>query len=85
MGNTTAKEAWEGINRNFAGKSKSRIMELQTRLHNLRKGTMLIDDYVQLVRSLGDELRVSGSIIDGHDPYLHTTKGPRTNLKSSLC
>ena len=51
-----AREAWKAINRNFSGKSKSRIMELQTRLHNLRKDTMSVDDYVQLVRSLGDEL-----------------------------
>ena len=67
VGKNTAREAWEAINRNFAGKSKSRIMELQTRLHNLRKDTMTVDDYVQLVRSLGDELRVSGSMMNEHD------------------
>ena len=67
VGKNTAREAWEAINRNFAGKSKSRIMELQTRLHNLQKDTMMVDDYVQLVRSLGDELRVSGSMMNEHD------------------
>ena len=67
MGKTTAKEAWEAINRNFTGKSKTRILELQTRLHNLQKDTMLVDDYVQLVRSLGDELRVSGSMMNEHN------------------
>ena len=67
VGKTTAKEAWEAINRNFASKSKSRMMELQTRLHNLQKDTMLVDDYVQLIRSLGDELRVSGSMMNDHD------------------
>ena len=67
MGKTNAREAWQAINRNFSGKSKSRIMELQTRLHNLRKDTMSVDEYVQLVRSIGDELRVSGSILNEHD------------------
>ena len=67
MGKPTAREAWEAINRNFAGKSKSRIMELKTQLHYLQKYSMLMDDYVQLVRSLGDELWVSGSMIDEHD------------------
>ena len=67
VGKTTAREAWQAINRNFAGKSKSRIMELQTRLHNLQKDTLSVDDYVQLVRSIGDELRVSGSILNEHD------------------
>ena len=42
-------------------------MELQTRLHNLRKDTMSVDEYVQLVCSIGDELRVSGSILNEHD------------------
>ena len=67
VGKNTAREAWEAINKNLAGKFKSRIMELQTQLHNLRKDTMTVDDYVQLVRSLGDELRVSGSMLNEHD------------------
>ena len=67
VGKTTAREAWEAINRNLDGNSKSRIRELQTRLHNLQKDTMSVDDYVKLVRSLGDELRVSGSMMNEHD------------------
>ena len=35
VGKETAKEAWDAITRNFAGKSQSRIMELQKKLHNL--------------------------------------------------
>ena len=42
-------------------------MELQTNLHNLPKDTMTGDDYVQLVRSLGDELPVSGSMLNEND------------------
>ena len=75
MGKTTAREAWEAINRNFTGKSKSRIIELQTHLHNLRKDTMCVDDYVQLVCSLGDELRVSGSMMNEHDLTFALLKG----------
>ena len=67
VGKETAKEAWDAIIRNFAGKSQSRIMELQTKLHNLRKNSMTVEAYVQMVRTLGDELHANGSNIDTHD------------------
>ena len=67
VGKETAKEAWDAIIRNFAGKSQSRIMELQTKLHNLRKNSMSVEAYVQSVRTLGDELRANGSNINMHD------------------
>ena len=67
VGKNTTREAWEAIKRSFAGNSKSRLMELKTHLHNLQKDTMTVDAYVQLVHSLGDELRVSGSMINEHD------------------
>ena len=35
VGKETAKEAWDVIIENFAGKSQSKIMELLTKLHNL--------------------------------------------------
>ena len=63
----TAKEAWDAIIKNFAGKSQSRIMELQTKLHNLRKNSMTVEAYVQMVRTLGDELRANGSNVSSND------------------
>ena len=63
----TAKEAWDAINKNFAGKSQSRIMELQTKLHNLRKNSMTVEAYVQMVKTLGDELRANGSNVSSND------------------
>ena len=63
----TAKEFRDAIIRNFAGKSQSRIMELQTKLHNLWKNSMTVEAYVQMVRTLGDELRANGSNINTHD------------------
>ena len=51
-----AKEAWMSINRNFAAKLRSRVMELQTKLHNLIKGSLSIEANVQAIRTIGDEL-----------------------------
>ena len=63
----TAEEAWDAITRNFAGKSQSRIMELQKKLHNLHKNSMSVEAYVQIVQTLGDELCANGSNINMHD------------------
>ena len=67
VGKETAKDAWDAIIRNFGGKSQARIMELQTKLHNLRKSSMKVETYVQTVRTLGDELKANGSNINMHD------------------
>ena len=67
VGKETAKEAWDAIIQNFAGKSQSRIMELQIELHNLRKSSMMVETYVQTARTLGDELHANGSNINMRD------------------
>ena len=46
---STAEEAWMAANRNFSAKSRSRVMELQTKFHNLRKGSLSIEAYVQAI------------------------------------
>ena len=67
VGKETAKEAWDAIIQNFSRKLQSRIMEFQTKLHNLRKSSMMVDTYVQTVRYIGDKLRANGSNINMHD------------------
>ena len=69
------KEVWDAINQNFAGKSQSRIMELQTKLHNLRKSSMTFKTYVQIVWTLGDELQANGSNISMHDLSIALLRG----------
>ena len=54
---STTKKAWMAINRKFSAKSRSRVMELQTKLHNLIKGSLSIETYVQAIRTIGDELQ----------------------------
>ena len=75
VGKETAKDAWNAIIQNFTGKSQARIMELQTKLHNLRKNTMTVETYVQTVRTLGDELKANGSNINTHDLSFSLIRG----------
>ena len=56
-----SKEVSMAINTNFAAKSRSRVMELQTKLHNLIKGSLSVEVYVQAIRAIGDELQTCGN------------------------
>ena len=72
---STAKEAWMAINRNFAAKSRSRVMELQTKLHNPRKGSLSTETYVQAVRTIGYELQTCGNPMTENDLTLALLRG----------
>ena len=62
-----SKEAWMAINRNFAANSRSRVMELQTKLHNLIKGSLSIDAYVQAIGTIEGELQTCGNPMKQND------------------
>ena len=57
VGNETTKETWEAINKQYAARTRSRVMEIQTRLHNFRKGNQPRDTYIQTIQNLGDEIQ----------------------------
>ena len=60
VGKTTAKEAWEALNKHCSSSNPSRIMHLHNRLHNSSKGTCSILEYVQEIRRTCDELAAVG-------------------------
>ena len=67
VGQKTAKDAWEALNNNYSSRSKSRIMNLQGRLHNTKKGNMSLESYIQIMRTIGDELQACGHNIEESD------------------
>ena len=56
VGKETAKEAWNELIKNHASESRSRIIELQARLHNSQKGMTNLDEYIQYLRTIADNL-----------------------------
>ena len=58
---TTHENVPSAINRNFVAKSRSGVVELQTKLHNLIKGSLSIEAYVQAIQTIGDELQTCGN------------------------
>ena len=60
VGKTTAKEAWEALNKNCSSSNPSRIMHLHNRLHNSSKGTRSVHEYEQDIQRTCDELAAVG-------------------------
>ena len=60
VGKKTAKETWETINKQFAARTRSCVMEIQTRTHNYRKGNQPLDTYIHTIQNFGDEIRSCG-------------------------
>ena len=50
-------------------------MELQTKLHNLIKGSLSIEAYVQAIRTIGDELQTCGNPMTENDLTLALLRG----------
>ena len=67
VGKKTAKDAWEALNNNYSSRSKSRIMNLQGRLHNIKKENMSLESYIQIMRTIGDEFQACEHNIEQSD------------------
>lgn len=63
IGKQISKEAWEAIWRNYSC-SKSRIIKLHNRLHNIIKWLMMMNDYVKEIRTIYEELNATRQVID---------------------
>lgn len=54
----TSRDAWLRLNRLYANKSRSRVMQLKEHLTLLQRGDKLIATYLQEVKSTIDELAI---------------------------
>ena len=70
-----SKETWEAINNQFAARTRSRVMEIQTRLHNYRKGNQPLDTYIHTSRNLGDEIWSYGGKMTEEDLTFSLLRG----------
>lgn len=75
VGKRIVKEACDALNKNFASRLLSRIIELQTRLHNHRKGNTNIETYIQTLRNISDELNATRSVIQDQDLTFSLLRG----------
>ena len=75
VGKETTKETWEAINKQFTARTRSCVMEIQTRLHNYWKGNQPLDTYIHTIRNLGDEIRSCGGKMTEEDLTFSLLRG----------
>lgn len=60
----TSKEVWEAIKKNYSSKSKSQIMKLHNKLHNIIKCVLSMDEYIKKIHTINKELTTAGQVMD---------------------
>ncbi|KAL5727823.1 hypothetical protein ACHQM5_000970 [Ranunculus cassubicifolius] len=75
VGCTSSKSVWDVLNKRFASKSRSQVIQLKTRLQNLKKGDKSITEYLNSVKEISDLLAASGSIVNDGDLLVYILNG----------
>ncbi|KAL5731822.1 hypothetical protein ACHQM5_004515 [Ranunculus cassubicifolius] len=75
VGCTSSKAVWDTLAKRFASKSRSQVIQLKTRLQNLKKGDQSIEDYFKSVKEISDLLAAAGSIVDDGDLLVYILNG----------
>ncbi|XP_074361424.1 uncharacterized protein LOC141701687 [Apium graveolens] len=60
VGLTTTRDAWIALDRQFASKSRARIMQLRRELQTMRKGSKSMQQFFSHAKQLADSLAASG-------------------------
>lgn len=72
---THACDVWKVFENLFRSQSKARAMNLIFQLQTLKKGNLLIDEYMVQMRTLADGLQAAGQEITDDDLVLHVLGG----------
>ncbi|KAL5713883.1 Beta-galactosidase 8 [Ranunculus cassubicifolius] len=75
VGCTSSKEVWDTLARRFKTKSRSQVIQLKTKLQNLKKGDQSITEYLKTVKETSDLLAAAGSIVDDGDLLVYILNG----------
>lgn len=67
VGHETSKAVWDALARAFGSRSRSRVLQLRTRLHGICCGTVSVGEYVQSIKTIADELAAIGHPMDEDD------------------
>ena len=75
IGCTSALEVWKVLENRFSSISRSHVMNLKGKLHNLKKGTESVDAYLRKIKVVRDKLLAVGVILDDEELLHITLKG----------
>lgn len=82
----TAKEIWINLQQMFTSRNLAKVMEIRTKLQNIKKGNLSLRDYMRKIKNLIDSLKVRGKIITTEDHVLHILSelGPKYEYTVSV-
>lgn len=72
---TTSKRVWEALAQMFASTSKLRLLQLCHQLHTVRKGILLVTNYLSKITAIYDELHAAGESVNEHELVLLVLSG----------
>ena len=72
---TTARDAWVKIQRLYANRSRTRVMQLKEELTLIQRGSQPVSDYLNTIKRLVDELTVIDTPICVDDITLYILNG----------
>nr|XP_007160454.1 hypothetical protein PHAVU_002G323600g [Phaseolus vulgaris]ESW32448.1 hypothetical protein PHAVU_002G323600g [Phaseolus vulgaris] len=75
VGITTAREAWDMLERQFASTSRARAMQNHMELSTIQKKDMTIADYFRKVKRLGDTLAAIGKRVEDEELIAYMLQG----------
>lgn len=81
---TTAREVWVILENLFVSRNLAKVMELKSKLENLKKGNLTLKDYFAKIKNLIDSLTAAGRKISKEDHILHILGGLGTDFDSTV-
>ena len=75
MGCSSALKVWKVLENRFSSISRSHVLNLKGEFHNIKKGTDLVDLYLQKIKVVRDKLLAIGVIMDDEELLHITLKG----------
>ncbi|BFG15365.1 hypothetical protein CerSpe_016390 [Prunus speciosa] len=75
IGCSTSKAMWVNLRERFASVTRASIFQLKIDLHNIKKGSETIDQYLQKIKDVRDQLSAVGFEIPDDDTVILALKG----------
>ncbi|XP_021819538.1 uncharacterized protein LOC110761381 [Prunus avium] len=75
VGSSTSRDLWLTLEKRFAAITRSHLLQLKARLQNLKKGSLPMLDYLQLIKHTADSLSAAGAPLDPTDFIAHVLNG----------
>ena len=79
---TSASEIWKNLEQLFSTKSKARLLHLRFLLHTTKKGSLLVEDYILIMKNLAHDLLLTGQAIPDNELVLYISGGLGSEYES---